>query len=333
MSQYRETPKEVWSGRISDKGLYVHEIVHLTHLDKINPEPGNNVAILGYVSDAGVRRNSGRIGSAEGPQAIRKMMAPLSNHFPGNLIVWDAGDIVCEEDQLEKAHDQVSESISGLLRKDIFPLVLGGGHDLAYAHYQAIRKINPRASIGIINLDAHFDLRPVTEQRNSGTPFWQIAQEAGEWKFHYLCLGIQEESNNRELFDIAEEYKVEYILNRKFRLENFKQICQKLDLFMDEVDLIYLTVDMDGFTSALAPGVSAPSPYGFGWEVAQASIEHICASNKLVSADIVELNPAFDVDNQTARLAARVAYWIISQSSPFGGGAGGGEFHPADRFH
>lgn len=317
MSSYRETPEGQWSGRRSGKGLYLHEIIQLAHFERVEAESGNNVALLGYVSDAGVRRNSGRTGTAEGPEAIRKMMAPLSNHFPRNLRLWDAGDVLCEEDELEEAHEQVSTAIATLLKKDIFPLVLGGGHDLAYAHYRAIRKVNPKASIGIINLDAHFDLRPVTDKRNSGTPFWQIAQEAGEWKFHYLCLGIQEESNNRELFDIAEECQVEYILNRKFRLENFKQICQKLDLFMDEVDLIYLTVDMDGFTSALAPGVSAPSPYGFGWEVAQASIEHICASNKLVSADIVELNPAFDVDSQTARLAARVGYGIIRNISSY----------------
>ncbi len=311
MIYYRSPNSGIWKGRQSDSGLYLHEIVQLSEIDKIPVSENRQIGIIGYACDEGVRRNKGRMGTAAGPTAIRRMMAPLSNHLSADKEVWDGGDIVGEGDSLESLHEQTASSIAYFLDKEIFPLVLGGGHDLAYPHYRAIRSVYPDKSIGIINLDAHFDLRPVQHQRNSGTPFWQIAQEAGDWDFHYFCLGIQEESNNKKLFEVAGELGVQYMTNRMFRLENFSHIRQQLDMFVDEVDLLYLTVDMDGFSSSIAPGVSAPSPLGFHWDVAFATIEHLCASGKLVSADIVEMNPKYDRDHATARLAARVGYEIM----------------------
>lgn len=311
MIYYRSPDSGIWQGRQSTNQLYLHENVQLSEIDKIPVSENRQVGIIGYGCDEGVRRNHGRMGAAAGPAKIRRMMAPLSNHISADKEIWDAGDIVGDGDSLEALHEQTESALSSLLSKEIFPLVLGGGHDLAYPHYRAIRSVYPDKSIGIVNLDAHFDLRPVEDHRNSGTPFWQIAEEAKEWDFHYFCLGIQEESNNKELFDTAGELGVRFMTNRKFRLENFSAISQQLDLFLDEIDMLYLTVDLDGFSSAIAPGVSAPSPLGFHWDVAFATIEHLCASGKLGSADIVELNPKYDRDHATARLAARVGYEIL----------------------
>lgn len=311
MIYYRSPEQDIWQGRTSGADLYLHEVVRLSDIENIPSSGAQQVALLGYACDEGVKRNQGRGGAEDGPAAIRKMMASLSNHLPVEKELWDAGDIVCSDEALDEIHEQTASGVSSILRKNIFPLVLGGGHDLAYPHYKAIKEVYPDRSVGIINLDAHFDLRPVEEKRNSGTPFWQIAREADEWDFHYFCLGIQEESNNQKLYQLARDLGVQYISNREFRPENMKSIIPQLDTFIDEVDLVYLTVDMDGFSSAIAPGVSAPSPLGFGWEAAFALINHVCASGKLISADVIELNPAHDHDFATARLAARVAYEII----------------------
>ncbi len=316
MIYYRKPDGDIWQGRKSGAGLYLHEIIRLSNIESI-PDAGQAaVALLGYACDEGVRRNQGRPGAEGGPETIRKMMAGLSNHLSPEKQLWDVGDIVSDVPDLEEIHNQTASALTSLLEKGYFPMVLGGGHDLAYPHYQAITHAFPHKSVGIINLDAHFDLRPVEDQCNSGTPFWQIASEASEHGFHYFCLGIQEESNNKKLFQVARDEQVRYISNRGFRLENYTQIRSELDTFIDEVDVVYLTVDLDGFTSGIAPGVSAPSPLGFGWEVAFATIEHICGTGKLVSADIVEMNPLYDRDHATARLAARVAYEIILHLDP-----------------
>ena len=80
-------------------------------------------------------------------------------------------------------------------------------------------------------------------------------------------------------------------------------------------DLIYLSIDLDGFASAYAPGVSAPSPMGFQPDVALKVINYLVQSQKLVSTDLVELNPKYDLDNATARLAARLIYEVLEEFS------------------
>ncbi|WP_298539245.1 formimidoylglutamase [uncultured Aquimarina sp.] len=311
MNIYKKTDTNIWTGRTSNDQLYLHEKVTCIDLENDElPENQNiNFAILGYACDEGVKRNLGRVGAALAPDIIRKMMAPLSNHFDHKIHIVDAGNIFCNESALEKTQTYTSNKVSQLIDSKHFNIILGGGHDLAYAHYNGIKKSKPNTTIGIINLDAHFDLRQVKTEANSGTPFYQIAKEND--RFKYLCLGIQEESNNKELFETANALEVQYIKNTSFTIENKDRISSVIDNFITQVDHVYLTIDLDGFSSAYAPGVSAPSPFGFSVDIALLVIEQICRSGKLISTDIVELNPSYDIDNCTARLAARLAYYIM----------------------
>ncbi len=313
MNNYQKPDKDIWSGRSSEQQLYLHEKINCIDLkNEILPKKvKNSFAILGYACDTGVKRNNGRIGAKKGPENIRKMLAPLSNHFNSTTQIVDVGNIVCHDDHLEKTQLETSEYISYLIENTYFPIVLGGGHDLAYAHYNGLSKQYTDKTIGIINLDAHFDLRQLTGKGNSGTPFYQIAKENDS--FYYCCLGIQKASNNKILFETAKNLKVTYLENTQFNIENRDIVFSTLDQFISSVDHIYLTIDLDGFSSAYAPGVSAPSPLGFSLDIVLETLEFICNSNKLISLDLVELNPIYDIDNVTARLAARLIYSIIEK--------------------
>jgi len=310
MKNYQKPDKSIWNGRRSDKKLYMHEKIQCINLNEntLQPTKNKSIAFLGYACDEGVKRNNGRIGAAKGPNSIRKMLASLANHLPHQTSIFDVGNIYCNHGILEKTQAETTSVIYKLLDAQLLPIVLGGGHDLAYAHYNGIKKKYPGKTIGIINLDAHFDLRKVKDYGNSGTPFFQIASE--NKNFAYLCLGIQKAANNRELFDITKDLGVHYILNTDFTIENKKKVTNTLHNFIKSVDLVYLTIDMDGFSSSYAPGVSAPSPVGFLPAIAMHAIQQICESNKIVSCDLVETNPLYDIDYSTARLAARIAYMI-----------------------
>ncbi|WP_298318913.1 formimidoylglutamase [uncultured Aquimarina sp.] len=317
MSDYKKTDTNIWAGRTSDDQLYLHEKV--TCIDLANDELPENqntaFAIVGYACDEGVRRNSGRAGAALAPDIIRKMMSSLSNHLDDKVQIIDAGNIFCNENDLENTQSYTSNKILQLLNKKHFTIIFGGGHDLAYAHYNGIKKHKPNTTIGIINLDAHFDLRKIKNEGNSGTPFYQIAKEND--RFKYLCLGIQEESNHKELFETANKLEAQYIKNTDFTFENKDHVIAIINSFIASVDNVYLTIDLDGFSSIYAPGVSAPSPFGFSLDIAMTVIEQICKSGKLISADIVELNPKYDIDNCTARLGARLAYFIMKFISSY----------------
>lgn len=304
---YKKTEDTLYSGKQSDNKLYLHEKIKCMNLEHDNLESykKNTFGILGYACDEGVKRNLGRTGTAHAPNSIRKMLAPLANHFSNRINIIDFGNIECHNGQLEDTQSFTSDKIKQLIDNQIFTCVIGGGHDLGYAHYKGVKKAVPNKTIGVINFDAHFDLRPVEDTPNSGTPFYQLTQEYGD-DFKYLCLGIQKESNHRELFEIAKNNNVSYVHNYEFTLNNHIAVKAVISNFINQVDAIYLTIDMDGFTSAIAPGVSAPSPLGFNIDIALLAIAEICNSNKLISADIVELNPKYDQDYCTARLASRL---------------------------
>jgi len=68
--------------------------------------------------------------------------------------------------------------------------------------------------------------------------------------------------------------------------------------------------------AAIAPGVSAPAAYGVPLETIQFVCDTVAASGKLAVCDIAELNPAFDIDNRTARTAARLIHRLVTKRRP-----------------
>lgn len=308
------TQNSIWTGRSSDDLQYWHQTIQcLPDLNIPKDVKGKKVGILGYAGEEGVFRNQGRQGAAGGPNAIRKMMAPMAFHLINKIQLFDLGNIVTLDHGMEESHDLITETVSKLLSNRVFPVILGGGHDLAYAHGRGIfKQVKSKGEkLGIINLDAHFDLRTLANgQGHSGSPFYQLAHESPA-DFNYLCLGIQSAANPPSLFTTARQLKCTWMEMEDFTLANWQNIVQVLDHFCSKVNKIYLSIDLDGFSSAYAPGVSAPSPMGFSPELAFKVLEWIAQSGKLISMDVVELNPEFDIDNSTAKLAARCVEFIL----------------------
>lgn len=317
MSNYRKTESSIWTGRKSELQLYLHEKVSCIDLEETELDKANKkIALLGYSCDEGVRRNQGRVGAVDGPDAIRKQLARMPNHLAQDVLLIDVGYVQCLEGAMELAQENLSEKVTQLLEKNIFPILLGGGHDLAYGHYNGIKRfLGKGKSIGIINFDAHFDLRNNANGNNSGTPFYQIAQDCKNDKapFHYMCLGIRKDANDKDLFQTAEDFQVNYIENHKFSMAEAKTIVRILLNFIWQVDHLYVTLDLDGFSSSHAPGVSAPSPMGFTPKIVMESLEVIIKSKKLISLDIVEMNPTYDIDHKTAKLAASLVHFVMHQ--------------------
>ena len=112
----------------------------------------------------------------------------------------------------------------------------------------------------------------------------------------------------------AKKLNAKYLLMEQFRLRNWEYIQEQILWFLDSVNKVYLSVDMDGFSSAFAPGVSAPSPMGFSPQIAFRVFELIAKSKKLIAMDVVELNPRFDQDQATARLAARCVEYVLRKN-------------------
>lgn len=266
------------------------------------------VALIGFAVDEGVRRNGGRPGAAQGPRALRQALCNLP--VLGEPSLWDAGDVACTDGQLEAAQDALAVRVAQAMAQGCTPLVLGGGHEVAWGTFQGVARARPAAQrVLVVNFDAHFDLR-MAAQANSGTPFRQIEEwcAAHGRPFDYRVFGISRYANTQALFEHADALGVRYWLDDDLQLEAGMQGARAaLEHGLSRCDGVYLTVDMDVLPGPLAPGVSAPAPLGVPLACIEALVDVVVASHKLLAADIAELNPAFDRDGLTAKVAARLA--------------------------
>ncbi|MBI1731861.1 MAG: formimidoylglutamase [Gammaproteobacteria bacterium] len=304
-----------WQGRIDElegaAGRRWHQVV-----TPFTPgHPAGAVVLVGFSCDAGVIRNSGRAGAAEGPEVLRRALHNMPVHECD--VIADAGDVVCAGDELEAAQERFAAHISTVLDAGCFPIGLGGGHEIAWGSFLGLaRHVERNAEpprIGIINFDAHFDLR-IAQHANSGTPFRQIAEECGGrgWPFHYCCLGVSRYSNTRALFERAKQLQVKWRLDEELGVDQLPAVRQTLGEFIARVDAVYLTLCLDALPAAVAPGVSAPAARGIGLDVIEPLVDAVLAGGKVRLADIAELNPRFDIDGRTAAVAARLVARIAN---------------------
>jgi formiminoglutamase len=265
------------------------------------------VALLGFACDEGVRRNLGRPGAAAGPRALRQALASLA--WRQTCPVYDVGDVACADGDLEAAQERLAATVAMLLDAGHRPLVLGGGHETAWGTFLGLTRAKPESTIGIVNLDAHFDLR-VSDRASSGTPFAQMADwcAAGGRLFRYLCLGVSEAANTAALFERARHLGVTWRLDVDLAPWRLNEVLAELEDFLRHSDVVYLSVDLDVLAAATMPAVSAPAGRGVALESIETLLDVIARSGNLTVADIVELNPAFDVDAHGARVAAGLAW-------------------------
>jgi formiminoglutamase len=274
--------------------------------------------LLGFPQDEGVRRNHGRTGAAEAPNAIR--------HWLDRLTVWDGqgdfdlarqppldlGDLRLEG-PLENTQAALGEVVSAILRSGAIPIVLGGGHETAYGHY--LGYVASGRCVGIINLDAHLDIRPLElRQGHSGTPFRQALDHPTQPLPgpHYVCLGAQPHSVSRQ--HLQEAYQRGCVIRwcdevRTDLAQHFSGECER---FAAVGCPVHVSIDADVVHAAEVPGVSAPNVVGLSGHEVLCCARRAGQAPAVSSLDLVEINPRHDVDGRSARWAALVVWHFLA---------------------
>ena len=270
--------------------------------------------ILGVPQDEGVRRNRGREGAQHAPDEIRRAFYKLP--VPDTMSDGDVLDIgnVLVQGSLEQIHERLSQVVEQLLRDEKIVIVFGGGNDISYPDCKAMRYVF--SEVMAFNVDAHFDVR-ADVLRNSGTPYRQLLEEGILSPEYFFEIGSQSFSNSaiyqRYLTDKGVAiYPLESI--RRYGIDKrFEEIIRR----NTAPRAIFWGIDMDSVRASDAPGVSAPSPIGFTAE----EICHIAGiagkrkRSKLL--EITEVNPDYDIDGRTAKLAALITAYFIREKSTF----------------
>lgn len=271
---------------------------------------GARVALVGFPSDEGVRRNGGRPGAAAGPEAIRRALYKLTpdaerlDAFAALLEkTADLGDVPVTGD-VEADQERLGEVLAPLLAAGIVPIVLGGGHETSFGHF--LGYVGAGRDVAILNWDAHADVRPLKDGRaHSGSPFRQALEHDSGRCLRYTVAGLQPHSTARAHLDLVGEHGGEAIWRHELDAARIRTLADGL------ARPALATFDLDAVDAAAAPGVSAPNPGGLPAALWLQAAYEMGRSPHVASMDVVELNPALDLDGRTARLAALTVWHFL----------------------
>jgi formimidoylglutamase len=274
-------------------------------------QPGD-VVLLGLCNDQGVRANGGRPGAAEGPSGFRKSFFRLDAGCLGDRTLWDAGDVPADAPYAAFL-DAARAVVSLCIQQGALPLVVGGGHDCSYGNYLGLCDARPEAP-AVIAVDAHLDLRP-THEPSSGNPFFRMLEHGlpGDGLVEVGLIPWVNALAHRRYAEAKGAHL--HFLEPGSGFAPVELVREALGAFQAQEQPVLATFDLDVFSAAHAPGVSAVNPWGLTADVGLALAQAFGASEAVVCLDLMELAPPLDPDGRTSKLAAFLAAAFLEARS------------------
>jgi agmatinase len=262
----------------------------------------SDFAIFGVPFDG---TSSFRSGAAEAPDQIRE----ASHNFETfkfehgedieSIKYCDLGDLE-EFQSVDQMLQRVEAFSKDLVEKNKFPIALGGEHSISPAIVKSFE------DIGVISLDAHLDFRNEYEgvKNSHACSTRRISDVVGVSSV--VPIGVR--SMSKDESKDAENLGLKFISSYAFHRDSNMEEAVERALEWIGREKIYLTLDMDVFDPAYAPGISNPEPFGLAPIEIKRCINHL--ADRLVGFDVVEVSPPFDNGN-TSALAARLVREVI----------------------
>lgn len=242
-------------------------------------------------------------GPAEAPPKIREALrSPAGNTWTEALVdlsvpevMRDAGDVDLSD--ASTAFETMQTAVAGVLASGGLPVVLGGDHSITYPIMRALRPRYHRLTI--LHIDAHGDLYDefAGNRYSHACAFARIMENALADRL--VQVGIRTLTGHQR--DQAQRFGVEIIDMAQWHAGTRPALAGP----------VYVSIDLDGIDPAFAPGVGHPEPGGLSVRDVIATVQNVGGS--LIGADIVELNPTFDVRGLTALVAVKLVKEVIAR--------------------
>ena len=274
-----------------------------------------DVAIVGIPFDAGT---SYRPGARFGPQAIRQASRHLRTQYHpaydtepfAEQQVADAGDISCNPYNIEKAVLEIQKAVTDLLGKVDRVISLGGDHTIALPLLRAVNHYH--GPVALVHFDAHLDTwdtyygAPYTH----GTPFRRAAEEKLFLESASMHVGIRGPLYSKDDLKNDKELGFKVIHCDEFQNEGIDHVAKRIK---DRVgnNPMYLSIDIDVLDPAHAPGTGTPEIAGMSSRELVGVLRGLAGLN-IVSADVVEVSPAYDHAELTSLSAATTVFEITN---------------------
>jgi formiminoglutamase len=268
------------------------------HTEGLFPDLNKSgIAIIGVKED---RKSVGNTGCSKAPDAIRdylyKLFVPKSD-----MKIYDLGNIN-QGFEITDTYYALSTVVSELIKKDIVPVVLGGGQDLTYAVYLAYGKLEQ--TVNLVSIDNSIELLTGQEDVTSVNFLEKIIQHQPNYLFNFSNIGYQTYFVKQSILELMSNLYFD-----SYRLGMLRGKIEESEPVIRNADMV--SFDISAIRFADAPGCKNASPNGFNGEEACQMARYAGMSDKLTSFGLFEVNPQFDINGQTAHLAAQMVWYFI----------------------
>ena len=312
MDKAKKTPIQPVSGTIVPRFAGPSTFARLPELRDVSR---CDIAILGIPFDAGT---SYRPGARFGPQSIRQASRHLRTQYHPSYDtepfveqqVADAGDISCNPFNIEEAVGQIQMAATEMLGKVDSIISLGGDHTIALPLLRAVNHFH--GPVALVHFDAHLDTwdtyfgAPYTH----GTPFRRAAEEKLFLDHASMHVGIRGPLYSRDDLNNDEELGFKVVHCDEFQKEGLDHVASRIKERVGD-NPMYLSIDIDVLDPAHAPGTGTPEIAGISSRELLGVLREFDGLN-IISADVVEVSPAYDHAELTSLAAATIVYEIIN---------------------
>jgi formiminoglutamase len=266
--------------------------------------------VVGFPCDQGVALNGGRVGAADAPDRIREALYRFTACPDGGesfleLIggIRDLGNVV-PGPTVEESQVLLAEALAPWLSKDVPAIVLGGGHETAFGHFLAY--VRSGRAVEILNWDAHPDVRELHGGKaHSGSSFRLALTHPSGLCRGYTVAGLLRHMTLEAHLRFLRDMKGTFSWGEDLSLGLIREIFAGLST------RCLATFDMDAVDQAFAPGVSAPATGGMVPALWLNAARLAGRCSHVSSMEIVEVNPTYDRDEQTVRLAGLTVWHFL----------------------
>ena len=268
---------------------------------------GLDIALVGVPMDLGV---SNRPGARFGPRAVRSIerIGPYHPTFRGvpksAVRAADVGDVPFRSRySLEQSLEDIENYYAALKEQGVRPLSVGGDHSITYPILKALGKDAP---VGLVHIDAHCDTMGVYDgsKFHHGGPFRLAVLDGVLDPERTIQIGIRGSSNMFWEFSHASGMTVIYM--EDFMKLGVADVAARAREVVGDGQ-VYISIDVDGFDPAYAPGTGTPEAGGLEAREGLALLRALGGLN-VIGADVVEVAPQYDPTTNTSQLAAQLLF-------------------------
>ena len=260
-----------------------------------------DIAIIGVQEDRNAVNNPG---CALAPDYVREKLYQLNEGSYATKIV-DLGNIK-QGETVTDTYFALKTVVNELIKKDILPIIIGGGQDLTYAQYLAYETLEQKVDLVIIDprFDLDDDVYPDSITTTSTSYLQKIFLHEPNYLFNYSNLGYQTYFASQDSLRVME--KLYFDTHRLGELSGQVTVTEPIIRNANMVSF-----DMGAIRSSDAAANANATPNGFYGEEACQICRYAGFNDKLTSIGFYEFNPAYDNNGQTAMLLAQMIWYFM----------------------